>query len=84
MEISEDMKPAIQEPPQVSASERFLFRRYKILNFRLNVLLKIGSFMQVSTVRRFSSFLKIVVHHNVPVFVAFRCLHLNQNTMIKD
>ena len=34
----------------MSASERFLFRGFKILNFSLKVLKKIGSFMRVSTV----------------------------------
>ena len=47
---SEDMKPVIQEPPPVSASERFVLRGVKILNFSLEVLIKIGSFMRVSTV----------------------------------
>ena len=34
----------------MSASERFLFRGSRILSFSLKVLMKIGSFMWVSTV----------------------------------
>ena len=34
----------------MSASQRFLFRGFKILTFSLKVLIKIGSFMWVSTV----------------------------------
>ena len=37
----------------MSASERFLFRGFKILNFSLKVLIKIGSFMRVPTVSSF-------------------------------
>ena len=34
----------------MSTSERFLFKEFKILYFILKVLIKIGSFMRVSTV----------------------------------
>ena len=34
----------------MSASERFLFKGYGILNFTLKVFIKMGSFIRVSTV----------------------------------
>ena len=36
----------------MSASQRFLFRGFKILNFSLKVLIEIGSFMRVSNYHR--------------------------------
>ena len=42
----------------MSASEGFLSRGFKILNFSLKVLIKIGSFMRVSTVVSNYSYLK--------------------------